>query len=477
MATASPSSELPPTSFVLYGASGDLAARLVLPAFFRLAQEGLLPEQWRLIGSGRREKSHDEFRDDVHAALEEFGPAPDDGPWSDFSERLRFASGGFNSDDPGELLDELDDARSALGDGMQVVHYLGIPPTGFGAVVDALGAHGIAEGARVVFEKPFGTSMSSFRELDASVHRVLDESQVFRIDHFLGKEATQQLRVLRFANGLFGSSWDRAHLAAVQVDVPETLDVADRAEFYDATGAVLDMLVTHLFQVTAEVAMDPPASLDADDVAEARAAAVEAFRPLERDDVVRGQFAGYRDLDDVADDSHTETFVAARLWIDNDRWRDVPFLLRTGKRMAQSRQTVSLVFRDPDVSPFAQLPAHGNVLRFDLSGDGSLAVSMNLKQPGTSVDLTPAWSNIDLSSVSGGDPLPPYVRLVHDVLVGDRTLFTRPDGLEAVWSAAKAVLEDDRMPESYEPGSWGPAAADRLAEPVGWVLADEGGAS
>ena len=341
-----------PTVFVLFGATGDLAKRLVLPSFFRLVQEKLLPDEWRLIGSGRREKTDDEFRDDVQAALEQFGGlTPEDGPWDEFSAGLRFAGGGFTAEDPGELLDRIAEVRGEIGQDAQLVHYLGLPPTTFGDYTRALGAHGLAEGARVVYEKPFGTSLESFRELDRVVHEVLDESQVFRIDHFLGKEATQELRALRFANGLFGSSWDRHHVAAVEIDVPETLDVADRAEFYDATGAVLDMLVTHLFQVAAEVAMEPPASFRADDVAAARDEAVRRFRPLQRDDVVRGQFEGYRDLEHVADDSTTETFVAARLWIDSDRWRGVPFLLRTGKRMAESHQKVNLIFRDPDGRP------------------------------------------------------------------------------------------------------------------------------
>jgi glucose-6-phosphate 1-dehydrogenase len=470
--------ELTPTVFVLYGATGDLARRMVLPAFFELAQKGLLPEDWRLIGSGRREMADEEFAQHVHDVLGEFGPEPDEGPWEEFSGRLRFAGGGFTADDPGQLLDVLATARGEMGSDpgdVQLVHYLGLPPTTFEAYTQAIGAHGLAEGARVVYEKPFGTSLESFRDLDRAVHEVLDESQVFRIDHFLGKEATQELRALRFANGLFGSSWDRHHVAAVQIDVPETLDVADRAEFYDATGAVLDMLVTHLFQVAAEVAMEPPASLDADDVSEARATAVRAFRPLAREDVVRGQFAGYTDLDHVADDSHTETFVAARLFVDTERWRDVPFLLRTGKRMAESHQKVSLVFRDPTDGPLRDLPARGNVLCFDLAGDGALAVSMNVKQPGATLDLGTAWTQIPLDSLSGGDPLPPYVRLIHDVLVGDRALFTRPDGLEEVWVAAAELLEDHAAPAVYEPGTWGPEEALRLADPVGWALPTDAG--
>jgi glucose-6-phosphate 1-dehydrogenase len=467
--TASPG----PTVFVLFGATGDLAKRLVLPSFFRLVEEKLLPDEWRLIGSGRRSKTDDEFRDDVRAALEQFGDLrPADGPWDEFSSQLRFAGGGFTPDDPGELLDRIAEARDELGQDAQLVHYLGLPPQTFGEYTRALGAHGLAEGSRVVYEKPFGTSLESFRELDEVVHDVLDESQVFRIDHFLGKEATQELRALRFANGLFGSSWDRHHVAAVEIDVPETLDVADRAEFYDATGAVLDMLVTHLFQVAAEVAMDPPATFGPDDVAAARNDVIRCFRPLAQEDVVRGQFDGYRDLDHVADDSTTETFVAARLWVDSDRWRGVPFLLRTGKRMAESHQKVNLVFRDPQDGPLTgdDLPARGNVLCFDLAGDGALALSMNVKTPGASLELGTTWTQIPLDGLSGGDPLPPYVRLIHDVLVGDRALFTRPDGLEDVWKVAAEVLGDHRQPEPYAPGSWGPESAVSLADPVGWVL-------
>ncbi|WP_433803475.1 glucose-6-phosphate dehydrogenase [Actinomycetospora sp. CA-084318] len=480
--------DTPPTVFVLFGASGDLAARLVLPAFFRLAQEKLLPPSWQLIGSGRRKLSDDDFRAHVREKLDEFGPATDDGPWDDFAARLHFASDGFSVDDPGQLVDKVAQAEQELGEGdpstVQRVHYLGVPPTAFGPTTDALGAHGLADRSRVVYEKPFGTSLESFRELDEAVHRVYDEAYVYRIDHFLGKEATQQLRALRFANGLFGTSWDRHHVAAVQIDVPETLDVADRAEFYDATGAVLDMLVTHLFQVAAEIAMEPPTSLASDDIAQARADAVKAFRPLTTDDVVRGRFDGYLDIDDVADDSDTETFVAARMFVDTDRWRDVPFLMRTGKMMAESHQKVSLVMRDPQGGPYcpagedgnpacADIPPRGNVIRFDLSGDGELSLSMNIELPGSQSELTTQWTSIPLHDVRGGDPLPPYVRLIHDILLGDRTLFTRPDGLEEVWEAAGAALDGSAPLHSYEPGSWGPREALRLAEPIGWTLGDQ----
>jgi glucose-6-phosphate 1-dehydrogenase len=264
----------------------------------------------------------------------------------------------------------------------------------------------------------------------------------------------------------------------VQIDVPEVLDVADRASFYDGTGAVLDMLVTHLFQVAAEIAMEPPATLSAEDIAEARAEVVKAFRPLVPDDVVRGQFAGYRDIDGVPDDSDTETFVAARMWVDTDRWRDVPFLMRTGKRMAESAQKVSLVMRDPAGGPYraagegpgdAEIPVRGNVVRFDLAGNGALAISMNIEIPGARSALETQCTEIALQDVKG-DPLPPYVRLIHDILLGDRTLFTRPDGLEEVWHAAGAAMDGSTPVREYEPGSWGPQEALRLADPVGWEL-------
>lgn len=490
--------EIPPTVFVLFGASGDLAARLVLPAFFRLAQEGLLPARWALVGSGRRRLTDDEFRDHVRSVLEQFGPEPGEGPWEEFAPRLRFAGDGFTVDDPGQLIDRVGEAEDEIGDGersaVQRVHYLGVPPTAFESITNALGAHGLAQRSRVVYEKPFGTSLEGFRSLDATVHRVFDESVIYRIDHFLGKEATQQLRALRFANGLFGSSWDRHHVAAVQIDVPETLDVVDRAEFYDSTGAVLDMLVTHLFQLAAEIAMEPPRSLGAEDIAQARADAVKAFRPLVPDDVVRGQFEGYRDIDGVADDSSTETFVAARMFVDSQRWRDVPFLMRTGKRMAESHQKITLVMRDPEGGPYrassasdgssgseaakgssgADIPVRGNVVCFDLAGDGALAISMNIEMPGSESQLTTQWTQITLHDVDGGDPLPPYVRLIHDILLGDRALFTRPDGLEEVWQAAGAALDRSSELYSYRPDTWGPSEALRLADPVGWALGASG---
>ncbi|WP_299956038.1 glucose-6-phosphate dehydrogenase (NADP(+)) [uncultured Modestobacter sp.] len=461
--------DLTPTVFVLYGATGDLARRMVLPAFFQLAQHGLLPDEWRLIGSGRGERTDEEFVEHVRGALEEFGPAPEDGPWDEFRTRLRFAGGGFTTDDPGRLLDVVGKARAEVGEDAQLVHYLSLPPKAFTGYTEALGAHGLAEGSRVVYEKPFGDSPDGFRELDGVVHSVFDEEQVFRIDHFLGKEGTQDLHVLRFANGLFEHIWSREHVAQVQIDVPEDLDVADRADFYDATGATLDMLVTHLFQVAAEVAMEPPVSFSADDILSARESVLKNFRPLAPEDVVLGQFDGYRELDGVPDDSRTDTFVAARLFIDSGRWRGVPFLLRTGKRMAAKQQRVSLVLHRPK-GPVNEVPANGNVISLSLAGAGAVDIDVMAKRPGPDLAMAPARVSLDLSKIPGGEPLPPYVSLIHDVLVGDRSLFTTSEGLAQTWRALQPVLDNRPEVQSYAPRSWGPAAANELAGEHGWLL-------
>ena len=466
---------LPPTVFVLFGASGDLARRMVLPAFFELDGRGMLPEHWRMVGVGRSELSNDDFRAHVHEALTEFGPLgaagdPPDGRWEEFSARLFFAGGGFDTTDPGRLLEVLGDAQDEFGAVPQYVHYLAVPPSTFAPITEGLVQHGLAADARVVYEKPYGTTPESVRELDALVLSLLHEEQVFRIDHFLGKEGTQDLHVLRFVNELFARVWSGEHVLRVEIDVPEELDVADRAEFYDATGASLDMLVTHLFQVAAEVAMEPPASLMPGDLQAAREAVLASFRPLDPvRDVVLGQFEGYRGLDGIAADSTTDTFVAARLWVDTDRWRGVPFLLRTGKRMARSAQRVSLWLRTPE-GPVGGLPDHGNVISLSLSGSGSLDISLITKKPGPDLVLARGHATLDLKAVHGGTPLPPYVSLLHDVLTGDRSLFTTSDGLAAAWAAFAPVQERPPTVHPYAPGSWGPREAAALAGPHGWLL-------
>ena len=421
------------------------------------------------MGNGRGDVAQEKFRAHVHDALTQFGPRPQQGAWETFAQRVLFAGRGFTAGDPGSLLDVLAKARTSMG-GSQLVHYLAVPPVAFAGLTKALGQHGLAKGARVVYEKPFGTSQRDFRVLDNVVRSVLDEQQIYRIDHFLGKEATQDLHLLRFANGLFAAMWGRDCVESVQIDVPEKLGITDRAGFYDATGAVLDMLVTHLFQVAAEVAMEPPVSLGAADLQAAREKVIRCFRPLASDEVVLGQFAGYRDVPGVAAQSSRDTFVAARLWIDNARWRGVPFYLRTGKRLAATRQRVSLILREPTGPLTGQLPREANVLSFSLTGDGEIDLSLVAKKPGVALDVDTAHASVPLSGLDRANPLPPYVRLIHDVLIGDRSLFTRPDGLAAAWRVADPLLSNPPPIAAYPPGSWGPAGARELIAPGRWLL-------
>jgi glucose-6-phosphate 1-dehydrogenase len=463
-------SEPDATVFVLFGATGDLARRMVLPAFYELATRDLLPAKWMLVGNGRGDVSHEDFAKNVKDALTEFGSKPTGRAWTDFARHLRFAGGGFEASDPGSLLEVLQDAKKELGTNAGYVHYLAIPPTAFLGVTEALGEHGLARGSRVVYEKPFGTSPENFRKLDRAVHRVLKEQQVYRIDHFLGKEGSQDLHALRFGNGLFERAWGRENIRAVQIDIPETLDIKDRAEFYDQTGALLDMIVTHLFQLAAEIAMEPPRSMKPDDLQAARESVIAAFRPLDRKEVVLGQFSGYATTKGIARGSKQNTFVAAKLWIDTERWRGVPFLLRTGKQLAASEQRVTLLLRKPAAGPLSRVtPTDGNYLTVDLGGAGAIDLGLVVKRPGAEFSLAAASTALPLGEVDD-DALPPYVKLIHDVIVGDRSLFTRPDGLEHAWEVITPILEKPPVLQKYKRGSWGPDAAQKLAGPDGWIV-------
>jgi glucose-6-phosphate 1-dehydrogenase len=458
-----------PTVIILYGGTGDLAKRLVLPAFWELYSRGLLPKQWKLVGNGRGNVSHEDFRQRVHDALSEFASTPDPDLWEDFAANILFAGGGFRHDNPGTLLDVISDTEDELGEDRTIIHYLAIPPSAFEATTRAIKAHNLAPGSKAVYEKPFGTSLESFHALDDLVHSVFEEEQVYRIDHFLGKEATQNLHLVRFSNRLFHDTWSREHLAQVQIDVPETLDVADRADFYDETGAALDMLVTHLFQVAAEVAMEPPTSLAAADMQAARESVIAAFRPLDPAEVVLGQYRSYRATEGVPDDSDTDTFVAARLWVDTDRWQGVPFLLRTGKMLGTSAQRVSLIFKPTD-GPVHSSGANTNALIFDLKGNGAIEIQMTVKKPGPEPVPAPSCSTLHLDNVSEGS-MTAYTSLIYDVFAGDRSLFTSSAGLHAAFEAFAPLLGDQRPEvQVYDDGSWGPAAADELTGPVGWLL-------
>jgi glucose-6-phosphate 1-dehydrogenase len=465
-------SRVGPTTIVLFGAAGDLARRKLLPGLYQLEVAGLLPEEWRIIASSSREMSDDDFRKLACDAIKEFGRSKPEGEsWDRFSDRLHYVGGGFAPGATGEISTAVEAAEREIGSSQKLV-FCAVPPKVFPDIVRGLGEAGLGEDARVVLEKPFGTDLESARELNALIHAVLDEEQVFRIDHYLGKEAVQNILAFRFANGLFEPVWNRQFVDYVLFEVPETLGVEERAAFYEGTGALRDVVVTHIFQVLGFVAMEPPLDLASKELGDEKVKVFQALRPLTPEDVVRGQYDGYRELDGVAPDSDTDTFVAGRVFIDNWRWADIPFFFRTGKRMSEGRRVLTIVFKKPALSLFdrTEVPTDSidaNHLTFDFGDPGSISASFLAKDPGWELDLTEARMDF---KYTGDELLEAYERLIHDALIGDKTLFTRADGIERLWEVVQPVLDDPTPVLPYAPGSWGPEAADELIAPRRWHL-------
>lgn len=463
------SPEMNPNALILYGATGDLAHRSVIPAIYELATRDLLPRELLIIGNGRGQLSDEQFRDDVKQALEDSGMTGDDAHLKSFLDRCHFAGGGFSVDDPGKMLDVL---RDKVGDDANVLHYFAVPPKSFVGFTKAVKAHGLNQSARAVYEKPFGTSLETFRDLDALVRDVFEDDQVYRIDHFVGKEGALNMVAARFSNKWLGDIWNRESVECVQIDVPEKLDIKDRADFYDHTGAFLDMIVTHLIQLVGLVAMEPPVSMGEKDFRAARDAALGCLRPLREQDVVLGQFDGYTDTAGIAPDSKTDTFAAVRVFVDSDRWRDVPFLLRTGKMMEKSQQRVTLVMRKPD-GPVKHIADAASIIKFDLAASGGVEMGMVVKEPGAGMSLDGRTTRMELDVSEEPQALRAYARLIHDAISGDHSFFTTSDGLANVWTFADGFLDQLRekkpAPHGYAVGSWGPVEQDKLAFQHGWV--------
>ncbi|HET6869330.1 MAG TPA: glucose-6-phosphate dehydrogenase [Solirubrobacteraceae bacterium] len=452
---------------VLFGGTGDLARRKLLPGLFRLAQAGLLPERYRIIGTSRGNLTDGDFCEFAKAAVQEFGRLSSEAAWQAFAAKLSFAS-------EERLVDAMTDAEAELGPGSRRLFYLSVPPVASAGIVSMLGATGLAKNARVILEKPFGTDFTTARSLNETLHAAFDEDRIFRIDHFLGKETVQNILALRFANGIFEPIWNRDHIEHVQIDVPETLSIGTRAGFYEKTGAYRDMIVTHLLQVLGFVAMEPPTSFSAKALLDETLKVAESLRPIQPEDVVYGQYAGYRDEEGVAPNSRTETFAAVRVSIDNWRWAGVPFYLRTGKRIAETRHVVTIAFRDPPRRMFGSSNGFGpNKLVFDLGDPGGISTTFLAKVPGPTMRLGPARLQFDYKdSFTAAHRLEAYERLIHDALIGDRTLFTRADGIERLWEISAPLLAQPPRVHRYLPGSWGPPAADALIAPRRWHLPD-----
>jgi glucose-6-phosphate 1-dehydrogenase len=461
---------------VLFGATGDLAARKLFPGFFHLYREGLMPEDFRIIGSGRHSPgSDDEFREHVGRALDEHADMEREEHWDDFAKRLSFVVS--SAEDGADLARAVNAAESEVSAEGERLVYLSVPPGAMQSMVAMLGDTGIAERCSLVVEKPFGHDVASARELNAALHEVLPEESIYRIDHFLGKEAAQNILVARFANGILEPVWNRDHVAYVQIDVPEELDIEGRAAFYEETGAFRDMVVTHLMQILGIVALEPPSSIEADSLHIERTKVFAGIRPLDPERVVFGQYEGYRDEEGVADDSRVETFAAAEVYVDTWRWSGVPFYLRTGKAMAQGRRTVTIGFSE---APLRMFPNHdpGRAVRpselvFELSDDPRVRIEVEAKVPGPDIEIGRVALTVDVdASFDGTEGLEAYVRLLHDVMMRERLLFTRAEQIERLWEVCAPVLEDQLEPQPYERGSWGPQAALALPGQVGWRLPD-----
>jgi len=461
-----------PQVVVLFGATGDLSRRKLLPGLFHLASAGFIPG-CRIIGVSLDDLDADGFRLAARKAQDEFGARKfSDADWNSFAASLDYvplAAG------PGALRTAVDRAEAAIGQECRRLHYLSVPPNAALSAVHALGEAGLVERSRIIMEKPFGTDLASAVALNRELHEVFSEEQIFRIDHFLGKEPAQNILAFRFANGLFEPIWNRNFIDHVQIDVPETLGLGQRSGFYEQTGAYRDMVVTHLFQILGFMAMEAPTHLAPKPISEEKNKVFRSMLPIAPTDVVRGQYSGYRSEPGVSPESDTETFIALRCQIDNWRWAGVPFYLRTGKRMAEGQRIISIAFREPPKSMFpadSGVGAHGpDHLTFDLADASKMSLSFYGKRPGPGMKLDKLSLQFAMHDTGLiGDVLEAYERLILDAMRGDHTLFTTAEGIERLWEISSPLLEAPPPVRSYAPGTWGPNAIHQLVAPHAWRL-------
>jgi len=471
-------------AIVIFGATGDLTGRKLMPALYNLFVQSLLPKEFAVIGYSRSEMTGDEFREASAAHVAKYSRTGlDPEAWEAFAAHIDYVPGEFQS--PGamqhlaEVLKEVDSAIHGEG---RRLFYCAIPPSAFPVIARRLGEVELQRGGRIVLEKPFGHDVASARELNRILHEVFDEQQIYRIDHYLGKETVQNILVLRFANGMFEPIWNRRYVKQVQIDVAEELGIEGRGRFYEEAGAMRDIVQNHIMQLLAFVTMEPPARFEAEAIRDEKVKLLRSIPPVRRRerDVVRGQYVagvvrgvlvpGYREEPDVSPDSMTETFVAMRLRVENWRWAGVPMVVRTGKRLARTATQVTISFA---TAPHMMFEESGldrpdpNNLCIRIQPNEGISLTFDAKVPGPEMKIGTVQMDFDYEKSFMTKPAEAYERLLHDVMVEDHTLFMRADEIERAWEIVEPVLE--RLPpEPYFAGSWGPERAKELVAPYGW---------
>ena len=479
-----------PCVIVIFGASGDLTKRKLLPSLCNLVANGLLAEEFSIIGVGRKEWSDEDFRQQGREAVSEFATQKaDPAVWNGIEQRMRYCSGAYN--DPGtyqRLSAMLSESDTRHHTGENALFYLSVPTSSFAPIAQQLHANGLLKETppvwrRVIIEKPFGHDLSSARELNATLSSAMSEHQIFRIDHYLGKETAQNLIVFRLGNSMIEPVWNRTFIDHVEITAAETMGIEGRGAFYEGAGAFRDMIQTHMLMLLALIAMEPPASLAGEAVRNEKAKLLEAVRIPKSEDVlrdtVRGQYgpgeingkpiAGYREEPGVSPESTIETFAAAKLWVDNWRWAGVPFYLRTGKRLARRVTEIVVRFKSPPLSLFGGTecsPLGPNLLIMHIQPDEGITLQMRAKMPGPTISTRAVTLDFDYSQFGNIAPTTGYEKLLYDCIVGDATHFHRADMVEAAWKVADPILgtwachPHENLPV-YAPGTWGPPEAEQ----------------